>query len=76
MTWCYDRVPGFAAISETRLSHSSRDIATFASVVTRLLWGEDVRRPTYFAARRWFLRVARRAFTSSRSFRFGCRSMD
>src|SRR5436190_738022 len=28
-----------------------------ASAVTRFLWGEDVRRPTYFWARRWFLRA-------------------
>src|SRR4029077_7770869 len=29
----------------------------FASAITRLLWGKDVRRPTYFWARRWFLRA-------------------
>src|SRR5262249_35565313 len=29
----------------------------FASAVTRLLWGKDVRRPTYFWAQRWFLRA-------------------
>ena len=29
----------------------------FSSAVTRLLWGEDVRPPTYFWARRWFLRA-------------------
>ena len=27
-----------------------------ASFFTRLLWGNDVRQPTYFEARRWFLR--------------------
>ena len=56
LTWCYDHVPGFAAISETGLLHSSRDIASWRFGGYRLLWGNDVRRPTYFHARRWFLR--------------------
>jgi predicted DCC family thiol-disulfide oxidoreductase YuxK len=54
--WCYDRVPGFAAISETAYSFIARHRG-FASASTRLFWGEDVRRPTYFAARRLFLRA-------------------
>jgi predicted DCC family thiol-disulfide oxidoreductase YuxK len=56
LAWSYDHVPGFAAVSETgyRLVASHR---RFASAVTRLLWGRDVRRPTYFWARRWFLRA-------------------
>jgi predicted DCC family thiol-disulfide oxidoreductase YuxK len=56
LSWSYDHVPGFAAISESiykLISHNRR----FASVVTRLIWGDDVRPPTYFVARRWFLRV-------------------
>ena len=55
MIWSYDHVPGFAAISEAgyRFIASHRRLA---SAVTRLLWGKDVRPPTYHWARRWFLR--------------------
>src|SRR5882724_8441119 len=52
----YDHVPGFAAISETAykfMAHSR----SLGSTFTRLLWGKDVRPPTYFWARRWFLRM-------------------
>jgi len=56
LEWSYDHVPGFAAVSETGygLIAGHRE---FASAITRLLWGKDVRRPSYFWARRWFLRV-------------------
>lgn len=56
LAWSYDHIPGFGAASETgyKLIASHRK---FASAVTRLLWGKDVRRPTYFWARRWFLRT-------------------
>ena len=52
--WSYQRVPGFAAVSELayRVIAENRP---FASAMTRLLWGKDVRPPTYFWARRWFL---------------------
>ena len=52
--WSYERVPGFAAASEFayRLIAGHRDLA---HRVTWLLWGNDVRRPTYFHARRLFL---------------------
>ena len=52
--WSYERVPGFAAVSEMayRVIAANRP---FASAMTRLLWGKDVRPPTYFWARRWFL---------------------
>ncbi|HKS32060.1 MAG TPA: lipase maturation factor family protein [Chthoniobacterales bacterium] len=52
--WSYQHVPGFAAVSELayRLVAKNRPIA---SATTRLLWGKDVRPPTYFWARRWFL---------------------
>jgi predicted DCC family thiol-disulfide oxidoreductase YuxK len=52
----YDHVPGFAAVSESlyKITASNR---RFASAITRLLWGNDVRPPAYFAARRWFLRA-------------------
>ena len=54
LSWSYENVPGFAAVSESfyNIIASNRRVA---SAVTRLLWGDDVRPPTYFAARRWFL---------------------
>ena len=56
LAWSYDHVPGFAAVSETGYGLIARH-RKFASAVTRLLWGKDVRPPTYVWARRWFLRV-------------------
>ena len=55
MTWCYEHLPGFAVMAEAayRLVARSRRTASF---FTRLLWGKDVRQPTYFESRRWFLR--------------------
>ncbi len=52
--WSYRRVPGFAGVSELayRVIAANRPLA---SVMTRSLWGRDVRPPTYFWARRWFL---------------------
>ncbi len=41
---------------QTTPTPSLPGIATLAHTVTSLFWGEDVRRPTYFHARRWFLR--------------------
>jgi predicted DCC family thiol-disulfide oxidoreductase YuxK len=54
--WSYDHVPGFAAASEFayRFIAGHRELA---HRITCLLWGNDVRRPTYFHARRWFLRM-------------------
>ncbi|MEP6699122.1 MAG: lipase maturation factor family protein, partial [Verrucomicrobiota bacterium] len=56
MFWCYEHIPGFATVTETayRFVAEHRQLASF---FTRLLWGEDVRRPTYFTSRRWFLRA-------------------
>ncbi len=56
LAWSYEHVPGFAALAEGfyQLIAANRRPA---SRVTSLLWGKDVRPPTYFAARRWFLRV-------------------
>ena len=53
--WSYEHLPGFAPLTEAayKFIAGHRDLAHTA---TSLLWGEDVRRPTYFAARRWFLR--------------------
>ena len=56
LAWSYDRVPGFAPLLEGfyGIIASNR---RFASGITRLLWGNDVRPPTYFVGRRWFLRA-------------------
>jgi lipase maturation factor 1 len=56
LVWSYDHVPGVAAISETAYKLIARN-RSLASTVTRVLWGKDVRPPTYFWARRWFLRM-------------------
>jgi predicted DCC family thiol-disulfide oxidoreductase YuxK len=55
MIRCYEHVPGFAVISEAAYRLVARHRRT-ASFLTRLLWGKDVRQPTYFESRRWFLR--------------------
>src|SRR2546430_3064866 len=54
LAWSYDHVPGFAAVSESlyRIIAFNR---RFASAITRLLWGDDVRPPAYFVARRLVL---------------------
>ncbi len=56
LSWSYEHVPGFAAVSESfyKIIAANRRAA---STITRLFWGEDVRPPTYLAARRWFLRA-------------------
>jgi predicted DCC family thiol-disulfide oxidoreductase YuxK len=56
LAWSYDRVPGFAAVSELAYKFIARHRGV-GSTVTRLLWGHDVRPPTYLWARRWFLRT-------------------
>ena len=56
LAWSYDHLPGFSAVSETGYGFIARH-RKFASAITRLLWGKDVRRPTYFWARRWFVRA-------------------
>ena len=56
LSWSYNHVPGFAAASETGYGLVARH-RKFASTITRLLWGKDVRRPTYLWAQRWFLRA-------------------
>ncbi len=55
LAWSYDHVPGFAAISEIAYKFIARN-RSLGSAITRLLWGDDVRPPTYFCARKWFLR--------------------
>jgi predicted DCC family thiol-disulfide oxidoreductase YuxK len=56
LAWNYDHIPGFAPVSETAYKFIARHRG-LASTITRLLWGKDVRPPTYFWARRWFLRA-------------------
>jgi lipase maturation factor 1 len=56
LAWSYEHVPGFAAISELAYNFIARH-RRLGSAFTRLLWGKDVRPPTYFWARRWFLRL-------------------
>src|SRR6059058_497938 len=56
MAWSYDQVPGFAAISEIAYGFIARH-RKVGSAFTRVLWGRDVRPPTYFWAQRWFLRA-------------------
>jgi predicted DCC family thiol-disulfide oxidoreductase YuxK len=56
LEWSYDHVPGFAAISESAYKFIARH-RSLGSTVTRMLWGKDVRPPTYFWARCWFLRA-------------------
>src|SRR4029453_5036055 len=56
LAWSYDRVPGFAAASELAYKFIARH-RDAGSAVTRLLWGNDVRPPTYLWARRWVLRA-------------------
>jgi predicted DCC family thiol-disulfide oxidoreductase YuxK len=57
--WCYRYVPGFAPLS--RIAY--RTVAHHRELVSRittLLWGRDeyaVCRPTFYNARRWFLRL-------------------
>jgi predicted DCC family thiol-disulfide oxidoreductase YuxK len=56
LAWSYDHFPGFAAVSEAGYGFIARH-RKFASAITRLLWGKNVRRPSYFWAQRWFLRA-------------------
>ena len=56
LSWSYNHVAGFAAISETAYKFVARH-RSVGSSITRLLRGKDVRPPTYFWARRWFLRA-------------------
>src|SRR5688572_10022431 len=55
LIWCYEHLPGFAPATETAYAVVARN-RRFASFFTRLFWGKDVRSPTYFESRRWFVR--------------------
>ena len=54
--WCFEHLPGFAPISKLAYGFIAGH-RELAGALTSLLWGKDVRRPTYFQARRWFLRL-------------------
>ena len=55
-SWCYKHIPGFAPITEGAYAIVARR-RRFASFFTRLLWGNDVRPPTYFVSRDIFVRA-------------------
>ncbi|PYI92814.1 MAG: hypothetical protein DME97_08325 [Verrucomicrobia bacterium] len=55
LVWCYEHLPGFAPISETAYRVIARN-RRLASFFTRVLWGNEVRRPTYFESRDLFVR--------------------
>ena len=56
LMWMYARFPGFAVLTESayRIVAANRNVF---SVLTRLLWGAHVERPTYFLTRWLFLRL-------------------
>ena len=56
LIWCFEHLPGFAPVTETayRFIARNRQVASF---FTRLLWGNEVRRPTYYQARDLFVRA-------------------
>src|SRR6202011_1998464 len=55
LSWSYDRVPGFAPVSEFAYKFIARH-RRLGSAITRFLGGEDVPPPNFFWARKWFLR--------------------
>ena len=54
--WSLQPGAWFRSLTEAAYSMVARH-RSIASAGTRFLWGEDVRRPTYFAARRGFLKT-------------------
>ncbi|MFN7138056.1 MAG: DCC1-like thiol-disulfide oxidoreductase family protein, partial [Limisphaerales bacterium] len=52
----YERLPGFAPVSEQAYKLVAKNRSFFSSA-TRLLWGDQVERPTYFLGRWVFLRL-------------------
>ena len=54
--WLYRKMPGFALVTEWGY-HQVAQHRMIASAATRWFWGNDVTRPTYRTAQRWFLRV-------------------
>ncbi len=56
LLWGYQTVPGAGPVADAGYAFVARN-RTLASRMTRLLWGDDLTRPTYETARRWFLRA-------------------
>jgi lipase maturation factor 1 len=56
LIWGYEHLPGFAPVTEAAYGVIARN-RQLASFFTRLLWGNEVRRPTYFRARDLFVRA-------------------
>jgi lipase maturation factor 1 len=55
LVWSYEHVLGFRPVTEAAYRVIARN-RRFASLGTRLLWGNEVRRPTYFQTRDLFVR--------------------
>jgi predicted DCC family thiol-disulfide oxidoreductase YuxK len=55
LVWCYEHLLGFAPITEVAYGLIARN-RMVASFFTRLLWGNEVRRPSYFKSRDLFVR--------------------
>lgn len=56
LAWSYHHVPGFAVLSEFAYRFIA-DHRLAASTLTRLLWGDNVRPPSYCFAASWFRRA-------------------
>jgi predicted DCC family thiol-disulfide oxidoreductase YuxK len=56
LLWGYAHLPGFVPVTETAYRAIARN-RMVASFFTRLLWGNEVRRPTYFKSRDLFVRA-------------------
>jgi predicted DCC family thiol-disulfide oxidoreductase YuxK len=54
--WLYEKVPGFASLSEVAYRYVANHRAAF-SALTRLLWGDRVERSTYDLVHGLFLRL-------------------
>lgn len=56
LRWGYEHVPLAEPLTDFGYAFVARN-RTLASAITRLLWGDDLTRPTYRTASRWFLRA-------------------
>lgn len=56
LSWCYDHSPAFSRLTEIAYAAIAKRRG-FASAATRLLWGNDVRQPTYATTRSIFVRA-------------------
>lgn len=55
LLWSYRRIPGFSSVSEFSYRYVANRRDTFYKL-TRLLWGKNVQRPTYYHTQWVFLR--------------------